>query len=84
MKNTFLATLIAMLFALSFVSCDKADNPWGERDRFFVNNLSSYYLRFEGLYPSIIPHDCEVIDMMATGSQGHDIPVQFALLVGLQ
>jgi hypothetical protein len=27
MKNTFLATLIAMLFALSFVSCDKDDDP---------------------------------------------------------
>lgn len=27
MKNTFLATLIAMLFALSFVSCEKDDDP---------------------------------------------------------
>ncbi len=60
MKHTFLATLIAMLFALSFVSCDKDDEPWAYRDRFYVNNLSSYYLRFKGLYPSIIPHDCEV------------------------
>jgi hypothetical protein len=27
MKHTFLATLIAMLFALSFVACDKGDEP---------------------------------------------------------
>ena len=48
MKNIILATFIAILFALSFVSCDKADNPWGERDRFFVQNQSSKFLAFEG------------------------------------
>ena len=49
MKNTFLATLIAMLFALSFVSCDnKDDNPWTYRDRFYVKNISSYFLAFDG------------------------------------
>ena len=60
MKNTFLATLIAMLFALSFVSCDnKDDEPWTYRDRFYVDNQSSYFLAFDGYFRKNIPHDYE-------------------------
>ena len=37
-----------MLIALSLVSCDKADEPWSYRDRFYVQNQSSFYLGFDG------------------------------------
>jgi hypothetical protein len=59
MKNIIFATFIAILFALSFVSCDKDDEPWTFRDRFYVDNQSSYSLAFDGYFRKIIPHDYE-------------------------
>ena len=59
MKNTIFATLIAMLIALSLVSCDKDDETWTFRDRFYVDNQSSYSLAFDGYFRKNIPHDYE-------------------------
>ena len=46
MKNTFLATFIAMLFALSFVSCEKDDKIVNVRDLFLYTNNSQYDIVF--------------------------------------
>ena len=59
MKKIFITPLIAILFALSFVSCDKDDEPWTSRDRFYVDNQSSYSLAFDGYFRKNIPHDYE-------------------------
>gem|GEM_PF-6760861 len=40
MKNTIFASLIAMLFALSFVSCDKDDETTSTRDLCLYVNAS--------------------------------------------
>ena len=42
MKNTFLATLIAMLLALSFVSCDKDDEPGNVLQADTIVNATSF------------------------------------------
>ena len=60
MKNTILTSLLAILFALSFVSCDKDDETWTQRDRFYVDNQSSYSLAFDGSFYKNIPHDFKV------------------------
>lgn len=46
MKNTIFASLIAMLFALSLVSCDKDDETTSTRDLCLYVNASKYDIVF--------------------------------------
>ena len=46
MKNIIFATFIAILFALSFVSCDKADETTITRDLCLYVNASKYDIMF--------------------------------------
>ena len=71
MNNTFLATLIAMFFALSFVSCDKDDETTITRDLCLYVNASKYDIVF-GKPQSIVIHSGKQLEIDGFNKQSLD------------
>ncbi len=71
MKNTLLVTLIAMLFALSFVSCDKDDETTITRDLCLYVNASKYDIVF-GKPQSIVIHSGKQLEIDGFNKQSLD------------
>lgn len=51
--------IIALVVLSIFNSCEKDDIRYDSRDRFFVDNQSSFSLAFDGYFHKNIPHDYE-------------------------
>ena len=71
MKHTFLATILAMLFALSFVSCDKDDETTITRDLCLYVNASKYDIVF-GKPQSIVIHSGKQLEIDGFNKQSLD------------
>ena len=57
MKQILMAIVVIILCLT--VSCNKDDEPCTNRDRFYVDNQSSFSLAFDGYFHKNIPHDYE-------------------------
>lgn len=71
MKNTILATICAMLFALSFAACDKDDETIRTRDLCLYVNTSKHDIVF-GKPQSIVIHSGRQLEIDGFNKQSLD------------